>query len=208
MSHGGFFFCLSALVISVLCYYFIHYQRFLRHETFFSLVMDASTTPFQPLAIPRDSEGYVKSFTLSSYDGPGAEEARAFFKQYGFVVVANVFTPEQCATTISDIWDVIESSVDKPVRHDETLWTSQYVFVISFGSFHIPFFSEFGLEQDLYKKVLLVMLVCGLDKFYSIDRSQPYIPPSRLFLGRKISWLIKIVMACFDRPKSILGEQP
>ena len=72
-------------------------------------VMDAPNTLFQPLTIPRDSEGYVKSFTLSSYDCPEAEEARAFFKEYGFVVIANVFTPEQCATTISDIWDVIES---------------------------------------------------------------------------------------------------
>ena len=69
--------------------------------------MATSTTQFQPPSIPRDSEGYVKSFTLSSYDCAEAEEARAFFEKYGFVVIANVYTPEQCAETISDIWNVI-----------------------------------------------------------------------------------------------------
>jgi len=92
--------------------------------------MDTSTTTFQPPSISRDSEGYVKSFTLSSFDCPEAEEARVFFEQYGFVVIANVFTPEQCAATISDIWNVIESFVQKPVRNDENLWTSEYVFII------------------------------------------------------------------------------
>ncbi len=47
-----------------------------------------------------------------------------------FVVIANVFTLEQCAATISDIWNVIESFVQKPVRNDENLWTSEYVFII------------------------------------------------------------------------------
>jgi hypothetical protein len=94
--------------------------------------MDASTTAFQPPTIPRDFEGYVQSFTLSSKDCPEAEEARAFFEKYGFVVIANVFTPEQCAETISDIWNVIESFVQKPVRNDEKLWTAQYVFMNCF----------------------------------------------------------------------------
>jgi hypothetical protein len=89
---------------------------------------------FKPLSVPRDSEGFVKSFTLSSYDCPEAREAREFFEQFGFVVVANVFTPEQCASTISDIWNVIESFVEKPVRHDENLWSCEYVSSISFFS--------------------------------------------------------------------------
>jgi len=87
--------------------------------------MASSTAPFQPPSIPRDSEGYVKSFNLPSHDCPEAVEARAFFEHYGFVVIANVFTPEQCAATISDIWDVIESSVGTPVRDDEQRWTPQ-----------------------------------------------------------------------------------
>ena len=89
--------------------------------------MDTSTDKFQPLSVPRDSEGFVKSFTLSNYNCPEAHEACAFFEQFGFVVVANVYTQEQCAETITDIWNVIESFVRKPVRHDEQLWTSEYV---------------------------------------------------------------------------------
>jgi hypothetical protein len=92
--------------------------------------MAAPTSTFQPPAIPRDSEGYVKSFTISNCDSPEAKDARAFFEEYGFVVIANVFTPKQCEATISDIWNVIESFVGEPVRHDENLWTSQYVFFI------------------------------------------------------------------------------
>lgn len=74
---------------------------------------------FQPLPVPRDSDGYVKSFDILSFD---TDEARDFFDRYGFIVFGNVFTSEQCAATISDIWDVIESSVEMPVRHDENLW--------------------------------------------------------------------------------------
>ena len=102
--------------------------------------MDVSPIAFQPPSIPRDSEGYVKSFILSSYGCPETEEARAFFKQYGFVVIANVFTPEQCAETIIDIWNVIETFIGKPVRHDEKLWSSQYVFITSFELFYFVFF--------------------------------------------------------------------
>jgi len=77
---------------------------------------------FQPLIVPRDSEGYVKGFDISNVK---IDDARAFFDRYGFVVFENVFTPEQCAATISDIWNVIESFVEKPIRHDENLWTSK-----------------------------------------------------------------------------------
>ncbi|CAF3232140.1 unnamed protein product [Rotaria socialis] len=87
--------------------------------------MMASTTKFQSPVIPRDSDGFVKSFTLSSYNCPEATEARTFFEKYGFVVIANVYTPEQCNDTISDIWNVIESFVRQPVRNDEQLWTPE-----------------------------------------------------------------------------------
>ncbi|CAF3455361.1 unnamed protein product [Rotaria sp. Silwood2] len=48
-----------------------------------------------------------------------------FFDQFGFVVIANVFTPQQCKDTISDIWNVIESFVEQPARQNEKLWDSQ-----------------------------------------------------------------------------------
>ena len=88
------------------------------------LVVDLNAR-FHPPVVPIDSEGYVKSFTFSSYDSPEAFDARTFFEEFGFVVIANVFTPEQCANTISDIWNVIESFVGIPLRRNETLWTPE-----------------------------------------------------------------------------------
>ena len=81
---------------------------------------------FQPPVIPRDSQGYVKSFLVEDLNSAKAKEARDFFEEYGFVVIANVFTPEQCEETISDIWNVIESRIKEQVRNDETLWISRY----------------------------------------------------------------------------------
>ncbi|CAF3309439.1 unnamed protein product, partial [Rotaria socialis] len=85
----------------------------------------STSSQFQPLVIPKDSDGFVKSFTLSSYNCPEASKARAFFQEYGFVVIANVYTPEQCNDTISDIWNVIESFVETSVRNKEELWNQQ-----------------------------------------------------------------------------------
>ena len=105
-----------------------------------------SKKTFQPPSIPRDSEGFVRSFSLSNNDDDDeSQKAREFFEQFGFVVFANVFTPEQCAATISDIWNVIENLVGTSIRHDESLWTQQYLFIIlivffdyfSFMSYHI-----------------------------------------------------------------------
>ena len=45
---------------------------------------------------------------------------KAFFEEYGFVVIANVFTSEQCEETISDIWNVIESFYDGEVDADHS----------------------------------------------------------------------------------------
>ncbi|CAF2269026.1 unnamed protein product [Rotaria magnacalcarata] len=87
--------------------------------------MATTTEKFQPPTVPRDSEGFVKSFNLSSYDCPEADDACAFFDQYGFVVIANVFTPKQCAETISDIWNVVESFAEQSIRNDENLWDAQ-----------------------------------------------------------------------------------
>ncbi|CAM4789153.1 unnamed protein product [Rotaria magnacalcarata] len=85
----------------------------------------STSSQFQPLVIPRDSDGFVKSFTLSNYNCPTASTARAFFQEYGFVVIANVYTPEQCNDTISDIWNVIESFVGMPVQNNEQLWNQK-----------------------------------------------------------------------------------
>ncbi|CAF3309430.1 unnamed protein product [Rotaria socialis] len=102
-----------------------------------------ATSQFRPLDIPTDSDGFVKSFTLSSYNCSEANEARAFFQEYGFIVISNVFTPEQCNDTISDIWNVIESLVTQSVRNDEQLWTQTcvlfYFFYLTYN-FRLPYY--------------------------------------------------------------------
>lgn len=81
---------------------------------------------FQPLTVPRDAEGYVQSFDINNQDETEIEKARAFFDQYGFIVFANVYTPEECEATINDIWNVVESFIGQPVRDDESLWTNRF----------------------------------------------------------------------------------
>jgi hypothetical protein len=88
--------------------------------------MDTADDRFQPLIIPRDCNGYVMSFDISSSNDLMLSNACTFFEKYGFVVFANVFSPEQCTLTIADIWDIIECFVGKSVRHDESLWTNEY----------------------------------------------------------------------------------
>ena len=97
--------------------------------------MATSATQFVPPPVPRDTEGYVKAFTLSHCDHQEVHEAREFFDKFGFVVIANVFTTEQCADTISDIWNVIESFAQLSLRNDEELWTEQYALRNVFESF-------------------------------------------------------------------------
>ena len=99
-------------------------QRLFQWNVLILLVVNLNAR-FHPPVVPIDSEGYVKSFTFSRYDSPEAFDARTFFEKLGFVVIANVFTPEQCANTISDIWNVIESIVGVPLRYNGTLWTSE-----------------------------------------------------------------------------------
>jgi hypothetical protein len=98
--------------------------------------MTTSVIPFLPPPVPRDSEGYVKAFNLSNCDHPEVREASEFFDEFGFVVIANVFTSEQCVDTISDIWNVIESFVGQPVRNDEKLWSPEYI-LLNVLFFHV-----------------------------------------------------------------------
>ena len=151
--------------------------------------METPAIQFTPPYVPRDSEGYVKSFTLSNCDHPEVHEAREFFDEFGFVVIANVFTPEQCADTISDIWNVIESSAGLSLRNDEKLWHSEYVLQHVFYVFSLHMRSivlEIGGKQGLFKKALLVVQASGLDKSCLIVRCQLYMPLSLLFYRQRI----------------------
>lgn len=108
------------------CIMYMTYNIFSLFFLYFLLKYWPNESMFQPPVIPRDSDGYVKSFIINDLNSTDATEAREFFEQYGFVVIANAFTLEQCKETISDIWNVIESLIGKQVRNDETLWTSKY----------------------------------------------------------------------------------
>jgi hypothetical protein len=155
--------------------------------------MTTSVIPFLPPPVPRDSEGYVKAFTLSNCDHPEVREASEFFDEFGFVVIANVFTSEQCVDTISDIWNVIESFVGQPVRNDEKLWTPEYI-LLHVLFFHMFFLNmrfivlDIGEKQDLSKKVSLVAQAFGLGKFCLIVRLRLCMRPLLLFLEWRTYW--------------------
>jgi hypothetical protein len=109
------------------------------------------TNTFQPLTVPRDADGFVQSFDINNNEQTEIEKARAFFDQYGFVVFSNVYTPEECAATIDDIWNVIESSARQPLRQNDQLWQNKFVQSsrFSFSSFEFLVFEVFGGEQVL-----------------------------------------------------------
>ena len=68
--------------------------------------------------IPKDDEGYVQSFDVEN-----EAAIKEFFDEYGFVVVRDVFTAEECATTVDDIWEVVQEKAGKHIkREDPSSW--------------------------------------------------------------------------------------
>ena len=68
--------------------------------------------------VPRDPEGFVQAFAPDDADG-----IREFFAEFGFVVVRDVYTAQQCAETIDDIWAKIEDMTrGEAQRGDESTW--------------------------------------------------------------------------------------
>ena len=59
---------------------------------------------YQKLEIPLDPSGYTKSFS-----DPEDAQLAAFFEEYGFAVVSNVLTAEECTETIDELWRYVES---------------------------------------------------------------------------------------------------
>ena len=56
------------------------------------------------LSVPKDSEGYVHSFV-----DPQDPKVVEFFENFGFVVIADVLSKEECQRSVDEIWDYIES---------------------------------------------------------------------------------------------------
>jgi hypothetical protein len=55
------------------------------------------------LSVPRDAEGYVQSFV-----DPQDAKAVDFYEKYGFVVIADVLSNEECQRSVDEVWDYIE----------------------------------------------------------------------------------------------------
>lgn len=68
--------------------------------------------------VEKDSEGFLKSFSLSQL-----EEANKFLEDFGFVVIDGVLTKEECNATIDEIWEVVkEQTQGKMDRNDASTW--------------------------------------------------------------------------------------
>jgi hypothetical protein len=72
--------------------------------------------------IPRDSEDsrFTKSFDVEN----NIQLAVEFFKQYGFVVVKNIFSDEECEQTREGMWKIIETAHEGFKRDDTSTWES------------------------------------------------------------------------------------
>ncbi|MDP2439634.1 MAG: hypothetical protein Q8P67_28115 [archaeon] len=53
--------------------------------------------------VPLDEEGFVVSFSSEQ-----TEEYLAFFQRWGFIVVSDALTQEQCHETLEEMWSDIE----------------------------------------------------------------------------------------------------
>eukprot|EP01129_Flabellula_baltica_P013993 TRINITY_DN6609_c0_g1_i1.p1 TRINITY_DN6609_c0_g1~~TRINITY_DN6609_c0_g1_i1.p1 ORF type:complete len:347 (-),score=59.44 TRINITY_DN6609_c0_g1_i1:13-1029(-) len=60
------------------------------------------------LYVPIDEEGYTQSFSIQ--DDNDLMESKDFFDEFGFVVYRDVLTHEACESTLSEIFDIMESS--------------------------------------------------------------------------------------------------
>ena len=81
---------------------------------------DPRIRALQQYKVPRDEEDerYVKDFAVEDEEG-----FRAFFERFGFVVIRNVLTPEECANTLNDLYDIIETG-SQFRRDDVTTWNN------------------------------------------------------------------------------------
>jgi len=77
--------------------------------------------------LPFDDEGYCKSFTIDQMDYKDQDDENenlnpfAFFRKYGFIVVSDVLTNDDCDKTTSEIFDIIESKTNFK-RDDVSTW--------------------------------------------------------------------------------------
>lgn len=84
---------------------------------------------------------YTFSFDCSDLSIIPEREIRDFFDEYGFVVLRNVFTKEDCQKTRNAMWEILESGNPQLKRDDYKTWNQlkgkgQYGLSIRGPSFH------------------------------------------------------------------------
>jgi hypothetical protein len=105
--------------------------------TYDDSIFSSASIEYPAVQLPLDSEGYVKSFSIgqasTSFSFPlgtrsifgssfiprlispdnslnsQVDEFKAFFQEYGFVIIDNVITEEENEATINEIWNHLES---------------------------------------------------------------------------------------------------
>jgi len=156
----------------------------------------------QSYFVERDEQdpSYIKSFDLSL---PNAEqEILSFFDEFGFVVVRNVLTEQQCNNTTNDLFSTIESlSGSKFNRSSPSTWSnwpSQGLFIHGMPD-RSPAFTKSSLENRqnplIYKVFSLLLqepnLIVNHDRWCLFrPTKQIYFPETQNFLD-KPNWATK-----------------
>eukprot|EP01120_Amphizonella_sp_Union-15-10_P008870 TRINITY_DN3278_c0_g1_i1.p1 TRINITY_DN3278_c0_g1~~TRINITY_DN3278_c0_g1_i1.p1 ORF type:complete len:375 (+),score=58.03 TRINITY_DN3278_c0_g1_i1:63-1187(+) len=81
--------------------------------------MDPKGSSSAPLKVPVDDEDsrFTKCFRINQ-----ETEIKNFFSHYGFVVVRDVITPDECAWTLNEIWEIFEEQNPEFDRNDPDNW--------------------------------------------------------------------------------------
>jgi hypothetical protein len=81
--------------------------------------IDNSEFPYsyKRLDIPYDEDGFVEAFTIEQ-----PEEITNFFGKYGFVVVKDLLTEEECKLSEDEIWEFMGRCVEGINRYDTSTW--------------------------------------------------------------------------------------
>lgn len=75
---------------------------------------------FQYTELPRDEQDcrFIKSFEVGE-----STEILQFFEEYGFVVIRNVLTPDECSQTIMEMFDHVKKSCPSFDPNDKSTWS-------------------------------------------------------------------------------------
>ncbi len=68
-----------------------------------------------------ESDGYMKAFSLEE-----KEDYKNFFDTYGFVVIRDVITEEECAISRGEVWSSLEQKDSEIDRSNPTTWSEQH----------------------------------------------------------------------------------